>query len=90
MEHGEEDTATVVDARVVKVTAKAMEERLRHAVSLWKAKLAKLTGKMNQIHQLMEDGDDNSLTVIQTNIMVSTGCLESSVKLIPYHTIEFC
>ncbi len=72
----------------MKVTAKAMEERLRHAVSLWKAKLAKLTGKMNQIHQLMENGDDNSLTVIQTNLMVEFNRLFGEfceINTIPYN-----
>lgn len=70
MEPEEEETATVGDAREVKVTPKAMEERLQRAVSSRKAKLAKLTGKMNQIRQLMDSGDDNNVTVIQTMLMV--------------------
>ena len=39
MEHGNEDSATVVDARAGKASVKAMEERLQRAVSTRKAKL---------------------------------------------------
>lgn len=62
MQHGDEDLATVVVARAGKVSAKAMEERLQHAVSTGKAKLAKLTGEMKQIHQAMDESGDGCLT----------------------------
>ena len=80
MEHRDEDLATVVDARAGKVSAKAMEERLQHAVSTGKAKLAKLTGEMKQIHQAMDESGDGYLTVIQTK-MVEFNKLSSSLNL---------
>lgn len=70
MEHRDYGPATVVDTRAVKVTAKAMEEKVKRAANLRKAKLAKLTGKMNHIRQLMDEGDDNILTAIETELTV--------------------
>lgn len=46
-----------MDVRAVNVTAKVMEEGLQCAVSSRKTKLAKLTGEINQNHQLMDNGD---------------------------------
>lgn len=57
----EDDWETVVEARAVKVTPRAMEERLHRAKSLRKAKLAKLTGTVKQVCQLMENEGDSSL-----------------------------
>ncbi|KAK7884418.1 hypothetical protein WMY93_027541 [Mugilogobius chulae] len=57
----EEDANTVVEVRLVKVTPKAQEEKLHRAISLRKAKLAKLTSTVNQVRHLMESEDDSSL-----------------------------
>lgn len=69
MGHGDEDLATVVDAKARKVSTKALEERLQCAVSTGKAKLSKLTGKMKQIHQATDESGDGCLTVIQTKMV---------------------
>ncbi|KAK7882611.1 hypothetical protein WMY93_028785 [Mugilogobius chulae] len=57
----EEDANTVVEVRLVKVTPKAQEEKLHRAISLRKAKLAKLTSTVNQVRHLMESEDDSCL-----------------------------
>lgn len=58
----EKDTATAMEAKAVKITPKALEERLQRAVNLWKTKLAKLTGTVKQVHQLKENEGATSLT----------------------------
>lgn len=58
----EEDTVAEMEARAVKITPKAMEERLQHVINLRKAKLAKLTGTVKQVWQLMDNECDTSLT----------------------------
>ena len=72
----------------------SLEERLQRAVSTRKAKLAKLTGKMNQIRQGMDEGGDSSLTAVQSkmtefNRLFGEFCnLNTSVKEIYYHLSE--
>ncbi|XP_025763461.1 uncharacterized protein LOC112847046 isoform X2 [Oreochromis niloticus] len=61
MNEEEEDTVAEMEARVVKITPKAMEEKLQRVVNLRKAKLAKLTGTVKQVRQLMENECDASL-----------------------------
>ncbi|KAL3987991.1 21S rRNA GM methyltransferase [Sarotherodon galilaeus] len=62
MNEEEEDTVAEMEARAVKITPKAMGERLQRVVNLRKAKLAKLTGTVKQVRQLMENECDASLT----------------------------
>lgn len=61
----EVETAAVVKTRMVKVTPRALEDRLQLATNLHKAKLAKLTGTVKQVHQLMEHEGESSLTEAQ-------------------------
>lgn len=64
MNNEEEDTVAELEARAVKITPKAMEERLQRIINLRKAKLAKLTGTVKQVRQLMENECDTSLTEV--------------------------
>ncbi|CAI5649405.1 unnamed protein product [Oreochromis niloticus] len=61
MNEEEEDTVAEMEPRAVKITPKAMEEKLQRVVNLRKAKLAKLTGTVKQVRQLMENECDASL-----------------------------
>ncbi|KAL4009499.1 hypothetical protein ACER0C_003351 [Sarotherodon galilaeus] len=61
MNEEEEDTVAEMEPRAVKITPQAMEERLQRVVNLRKAKLAKLTGTVKQVRQLMENECDASL-----------------------------
>lgn len=86
--------AKAVDVRVRKVTVKAMEEKLQRAINEHKAKLAKLTRKVKQMQQKMDEDGDDSVTAIQNkmnefNILLGEFCdLNNGVKRILHQLSE--
>ena len=64
------DSTTAAGSRIVKLTAKANDDRLQRVVSARKAKLGQLTSRMNQMVQLMDEGDDSNLQIVQTMLAV--------------------
>ncbi|KAL7825760.1 hypothetical protein SRHO_G00334980 [Serrasalmus rhombeus] len=64
------DSTSTVRSRKIKLTAKANDEKLQRVVSARKYKLGQLTSKMNQMVQLMDEGDDSNLQIVQTMLAV--------------------
>ncbi|KAL7878886.1 hypothetical protein AOLI_G00098600 [Acnodon oligacanthus] len=64
------DSTTAAGSRKIKLTAKANDERLQRVVSAKKSKLGQLTSRMNQMVQLMDEGDDGNLQIVQTMLAV--------------------
>ncbi|KAL6471900.1 hypothetical protein MHYP_G00205500 [Metynnis hypsauchen] len=64
------DSTTAAGSGKIKLTAKANDERLQHVVSARKSKLGQLTRRMNQMVQLIDEGDDSNLQIVQTMLAV--------------------
>ncbi|KAL6483847.1 hypothetical protein MHYP_G00087190 [Metynnis hypsauchen] len=64
------DSTTAAGSGKIKLTAKANDERLQHVVSARESKLGQLTRRMNQMVQLIDEGDDSNLQIVQTMLAV--------------------